>query len=121
MICNIVDDLPVGVKFKHVQGHLDDHIPYRLLTPIQRLNCDMDKLAKKTLKRAIKHNSFMVSKFLLERTRIIVDGAKVIRSPTVAISISHGREMAFEYYTDPSRSDGRKVDPATLIWQIGML
>ena len=111
VIRNIVDDLPVGVEFKYVQGHLDDHIPYRLLTPIQRLNCDMDRLAKRALKRAIRDNSFMVSKFLLERTRIFVGGAKVIRSPTVAISISHGREMAYEYYTDPTRSDGRKVEP----------
>ena len=42
--------LPIRARFKYVRGHLDEHIPRDLLTPIQRLNCNADKLAKRALR-----------------------------------------------------------------------
>ena len=75
VIRKLVDNLPVNVTFIHVPGHRDRHVPYELLTIEQQLNCNMDKLAKKVLKRAIKRNAFIISAFPLEPLQISVGGA----------------------------------------------
>ena len=46
----IIKLLLIRARFKYVRGHLDEHIPRDLLTLIQRLNCDADKLAKRALR-----------------------------------------------------------------------
>ena len=86
------------MKFKYVKGHQDKHVPYRLLTLEQQLNVDMDKLAKKTLKRAIRRKCFITSTLPLEKVRLTIQGNKVIRSPTDAIYDSRGRETARSFY-----------------------
>ena len=58
----------------------------------------MDKMAKKTLKRAIRRNQFITSILPLEKVRISINGNKVIRSPTDAIYDSRGRETARTFY-----------------------
>ena len=99
----LVIDLPIRVKFKHVKGHRDDHIPYHLLTHTEQLNCDMDELAKKALIKAIKRNRFIRSEFPCEMTRIFVQGRKVVRSPTKALYKAHGRDLARDYLSSRSK------------------
>ena len=93
LICvlrELVRALPIPATFLYVPGHRDKHIPYRLLTLEQQLNVDMDKLAKRTLRRAIRRNVYIRSNFPLEKVHITIQGNKVIRSPTKAIYDSHG-------------------------------
>ena len=59
-------DLPVKVTFIYVPGHRDKHVPYEMLTIKQQLNYDMDRLAKKVLRRAIERNAFIISAFSSE-------------------------------------------------------
>ena len=102
LICAIrklVRDLPVKVTFIYVPGHRDKHVPYELLTIEQQLNCDMDRLAKKVLKRAIKKNAFIISAFSSEPLTIFVSGHKVICSPTEAVYDSEGRKLARRYFS----------------------
>ena len=99
----LVNDLPVRARFKHVKGHRDDHVPYHLLAPTERLNCDMDKLTKKALLRAIKTNRFIRGEFPCEKTCIFIRGRKVIRSPTEALYKAHGRDLARDYLSSRSK------------------
>ena len=90
--------LPIRVRFKYVRGHLDKHIPRDLLTPIQRLNCDADKLAKRALRRAIRENRFINCVFSHDPVTIEIGGHRIIRSPTDAIYSDTGRRTARAYY-----------------------
>ena len=90
--------LPNPVTFKYVPGHQDKHVPYELLTLEQKLNVDMDKLAKRTLRRAICRNDFIESSFPLEKMQVTIQGNRVIRSPTDTIYDSRGRESARSFY-----------------------
>ena len=100
-------------------------MPYHLLDPIEQLNCDMNKLAKKALLRAIKRQRFIKSKFPCKKTRIFIQGQKVIRSPTKALYKAHGRDLARDYLSRRSklnRDDFNLVDWDTLeramrMWQ----
>ena len=106
LICAISDlvcDLPVMVTFIYVPGHRDKHVPYELLTIEQQLNCDMDRLAKKVLKRAIKKNTFIISAFFSEPLTVFDCGHKVICSPTEAIYDSEGRKSAWRYFSMKNR------------------
>ena len=80
--------------FIYVFGHRDKHVSYELLTIEQQLNCDMDRLAKKVLKRAIRRSVFVTSAFSSKSLGIFVNGHKVIRSPTEAIYNSKGQKSA---------------------------
>ena len=109
VIQELVRALPIPVTFKYVPGHQDKHVPYRLLTLEQQLNVDMDKMAKKTLKRAIRRKQFITSILPLEKVRISINGNKVIRSPTDAIYDSRGRETARTFYcTRKKRSKSKE-------------
>ena len=90
--------LPIRAHFKYVRGHLDEHIPRELLTPVQRLNCDADKLAKRTLGRAIRGNRFINCMFPQDPVTIEIGGRRIIRSPTDAIYSDTGRRTARTYY-----------------------
>ena len=97
------------MTFKYVPGHQDKHVPYRLLTLEQQLNVDMDKLAKKTLRRAIRRNQFITGTLPLEKVQISINGNKVIRSPTDAIYDSRGRKTARSFYcTRKKRSKSKE-------------
>ena len=109
----LVKNLPVKTKFKYVRGHLDDHVPYRLLSFVEKLNVDMDKLAKRRLRRAIRRGNYIRSEFPFEHTRIFFRGQKVIRSPTDAIYDAHGRDLARNFLarrSKLSRDDFHLVD-----------
>ena len=106
LICilrQLVCDLPIRVKFKYVRGHMDDHVPYDRLTWTQKLNCDMDELAKEALLAAIKKGRYIRGKFPCERTRIFIRGKKVIRSPTEALYVANGRDLARKYFSSRSK------------------
>ena len=70
--------LPIRAHFKYVRGHLDEHIPRELLTPVQRLNCDADKLAKRALRRAIRENRFINCMFPQDPVTIKIGGRRII-------------------------------------------
>ena len=90
--------LPIRAHFKYVRGHLDKHIPRNLLNPIQQLNCNADKLAKKALRRAIRENRFINCVFLHDTVIIEIGEQRVIWSPTDAIYADTGRKTARTYY-----------------------
>jgi len=46
-IRKILANLPVNIKFEHVEAHVDDDIPYDELTVPQKLKTNMDKLTKR--------------------------------------------------------------------------
>ena len=116
LICvlrRLVLELPIKVKFNHVRGHLDEHFDRTDLTIEENLNVEMDELAKRTLRRAIKHNSYIKCSFPTETLQIFVDGEKVIRSPTEALEDSVSQRAAISYYHDKnkiSRDDFELVD-----------
>ena len=98
-------------------------MPYHLLTPTEQLNCNMDKLAKKALLRAIKRNRFIKSEFPCEKTRIFIQGQNVIRSPTEALYKAHGRNLARNHLSKRSklhRNDFDTVDWDALERAMGM-
>ena len=69
--------LPIGAHFKYMRGHLDEHIPRSLLNPIQLLNCDADKLAKKALRKAILQNKFINCMFPHDTVTIEIGGQRI--------------------------------------------
>ena len=66
LIRTLVRELSVSVDFIYVPGHQDDDIPRYLLTREQKLNADMDTLAKKTPRRAIRNSHYINSAFPCE-------------------------------------------------------
>ena len=46
--------LPLTVAFEEVTGHLDETVCYDLLSPMEKLNVDCDRLAKAHLASAVR-------------------------------------------------------------------
>ena len=63
----------------------------------------MDELAKEALLAAIKKGRYIRGEFPCERTRIFIRGKKVIRSPTEALYVANGRDLARKYFSSRSK------------------
>ena len=69
-------ELSVSVDFIYVPGHQDNDIPRYLLTQEQKLDVDMDTLAKKILRRAIRNNHYIDSAFPCEPLQLSLQGKR---------------------------------------------
>ena len=94
------------MDFIYVPGHQDKNIPRHLLTQEQKLNINMDTLAKWTLRRAFRNSRFIDSNFPWEPLQFRKQGNKVLRSPTKAIQEAFSRQTARLFYN--SRNIGLK-------------
>ena len=87
------------MDFIYVPGHQDKDIPRHLLTREQKLNVDMDTLAKWCLRRAIRNCChFIDSTFPWEPLQFRIQGNKVLRSLTKAIQEAFSRQTARLFY-----------------------
>ena len=68
------------IKLLPIRAHFQmfSHIPWNLLNPIQRQNCDADKLAKKALRKAIRENKFINCVFPHNTVTIEIGGQQII-------------------------------------------
>ena len=56
-ILSCCDNLPIGIKLKHIKGHQDDHMPYSSLSRPAQLNIMVDYMAKAAATEAINTNT----------------------------------------------------------------
>ena len=98
LIRTLVCELSVLVDFIHVPGHQDDDIPRYLFTQEQKLNIDMNTLARKTLRRAIRNSHYIESAFPCEPFRLSLQGKKIFCSPTKALGESFSQHTACFFY-----------------------
>ncbi len=61
----------------HVHGHLDQYLPLDLLTSIELLNCECDKLAGIALDEALLSGQFISRVFPGEDLVVLLDGDKL--------------------------------------------
>ena len=106
LIRTLVCELAVFVYFIYVRRHQDNDIPQYLLTQEQKLNVDMDTLAKKTLRHAIRNSHYIDSDFPCEPLRLSLQGRKVFCSPTKALEEAFSRCTAHFFY-DSKKSSHR--------------
>ena len=84
----------------------------------------MDRLAKSTLRQAIRHNKYIRSSFPLKQVWITIQDHKVTHSPTEAIYDSEGQKTAQSFYSEKNRIkpadfdlvDFNALNPAMTMW-----
>ena len=98
LIKHLIRELPFSVNYQHVYGHLDAVLNLSDLTPVQRLNVDMDAAAKSALIEAIATREFISSDFPFEQVTLSCSGIKATGSPTKAIYRWWGSRTARELF-----------------------
>lgn len=61
----------------HNHGHLDQHLTFEEMTPLEWLNCDCDKLVGEALSDALEHQHFIDRVLPDEDLMVLLDGSKV--------------------------------------------
>ena len=110
-------ELPCEVSYEHVYGHLDDILTWEQLTPVQKLNVQMDALAKRALLSSLCNRQFIDVNFPFEQIVLQVGGKKVVSSPTTAIYNWWGHKTARKLFHSKKIVDKSLFD---LIYWPGM-
>jgi hypothetical protein len=76
----------IGGWMQHVCGHADNYLSEAKMTPAQRVNCWVDKLAMAALIVKVEANEFISSIFPLENVCVDTSGEQVMGSPKNAIT-----------------------------------
>jgi hypothetical protein len=83
---------------KHVYGHAEEYLLEAEMSPAQRVNCQMDKLATAALIAAVEADEFISSIFPLEKVCVEISGEQVTRSPKNTITELWGEQVAQALY-----------------------
>jgi hypothetical protein len=83
---------------QHVYGHAEDNLSEAKMSPAQRVNCQVDKLATAALIAAVEANGFISSIFPLEKVCMEIAGERVTGSPKTAITELWGEQVAQALY-----------------------
>jgi hypothetical protein len=76
----------IGGRIQHMYGHADEYLSEAEMSPAQRVNCRVDKLATAALMAMVEANEFTSSIFLLEKVCVEIAGEQVTGSPKNAIT-----------------------------------
>jgi len=94
----LVIEQPLVVNFHWVPSHQDDHKKWKDLTPLERINVIVDKLAKKSLLAAIQEQEFISSIFPFQHLRVELGGEIVTGSPRKAFERYWSHSAAQQLY-----------------------
>jgi hypothetical protein len=94
----LVRTSPFKCTMIHVHGHLDQYLPLDLLTSIERLNCECDKLAGIALDEALLSGQFISRVFPGEDLVVLLDGDKLSGSYERSILRDWGDKQARVHY-----------------------
>lgn len=111
LLCKqLVRELPVDIKWKHVFGHLNEILRWDQLTEVQNLNVLVDSIAKKALMKAIVNREFISTSYPFEEIVLTCGGRKSVGATAANISRWQGYKAARRYYA--SKKTGARIQDA---------
>jgi hypothetical protein len=76
----------IGGWMQHMCSHADEYLSESKMSPAQRVNCQVDKLATAALIATVEANEFISSIFPLEKFCVEISGEQVMGSPKKTIT-----------------------------------
>jgi hypothetical protein len=88
-----------GFKYVHIHGHMDQHLAWNNLSPMQQLNCTCNTLAKRVLMAAIMsgYNDRTTQLLPREDVALVIWGNKLTGDISAQLRFHASKELAGSY------------------------